>query len=172
MFEPWDRRTLLTTLSLAFAAVPLAARTAAAEGDDALPASTRKSLEAFADTVRPGAAKAGAVTLMSMPVLGIADKLPHIAQELDRAAARYASSNRLAADGFAGLPPRHRTALVERLDKAPDRLTWGGLAMLSAIAHEYGTSKDEGPQRPAQWNPSGKAIAPLHPATTPEGNPA
>lgn len=128
--------------------------------DDADPV-TRATLEAFADTMIPGAKRhpgdhaiagvsagpgavhAGAIELLYLPELGLALLLPELAALLNARAVTYAAG--LGAPGpahgpvppFVALPFRDRVRLAERLcERDPDRTVWVALAMVVSLAFD------------------------------------
>ncbi|MGN9778099.1 DUF5987 family protein [Micromonospora sp. H33] len=152
-----NRRWLLTA-ALTGTALPLlggAARSAAA-----LPASTVDTLDAFTDTLIPGAkrfpgdvavagvaagpggADAGFLTLLTDPRAGARPLLPAIATLLNARAWGYALSRGIwltpLLPAFVALPYRHRSAVVARLFQRddPDRDLWAVLALASSLAFD------------------------------------
>lgn len=135
---------------------PAEAAAAAQAGTDPL---TRDTLDAFADTIvpgakrfpgdrvvagaapGPGAVQAGALAVLTMPELPLAPLLPGLAAGLNVAAASYAATHLLLLDPvlppFVALPFRHRTALAQQLlgPGVADRL-WALLAALSSLAFD------------------------------------
>jgi hypothetical protein len=158
-----SRRRLLqlaTTALAAWQAAPWAEQVLAFAGP---PGGTRSdavttTLEAFADTLipgakryagdhavagvvhGPGAVQAGAVDLMWFPPAAIGPGLPALASMLDARAASYAAQHRLVLDPtlppFVGLSFEHRTRLcLQLLDPAaPDHLVWWALAAMPFLA--------------------------------------
>jgi enediyne biosynthesis protein E8 len=119
-------------------------------------------LEAFADTIvpgakrspedraiagvvdDPGAVEAGAVTLLADPAGGLAPALEVAAMELDEYATEYAREHDLTLDAdvppFVALSFADRTALVARLcaPDHPEKQMWVGLALFSNMAYDSG----------------------------------
>ncbi|MFD0900350.1 DUF5987 family protein [Actinomadura sediminis] len=134
------------------------------------------TLEAFADTIVPGAKRtdrdpsvagaapgpgavaAGALDLLETPATGITDGLDGYAEALDAHAARYAAEHGLSLD--ASLPPfvalefADRTALVRTLTSPghPEKELWVLLALFSTMAFDT-----------AAHLPTAAAIAAGHP---------
>lgn len=152
-----NRRWLLAA-AFTGAALPLlgvAARPAAA-----VPASTADTLDAFTDTLIPGAkrfpgdvavagvapgpggADAGFLTLLTDPRAGARPLLPVVAALLNTRAWGYALSQGLLLSplvpGFVALSYRHRSAVVARLFQRddPDRDLWAVLALASSLAFD------------------------------------
>ncbi|MEJ3747487.1 DUF5987 family protein [Actinomycetes bacterium KLBMP 9797] len=118
------------------------------------------TLEAFADTIVPGAKRdagdraiagasdtggavaAGAVELVSMPATGLAPLLDYLAEGLNGHARAYAAERELVLDDevppFVALPFEHRTALVALLTGPghPEKEAWVGLALFSNMAFD------------------------------------
>lgn len=118
------------------------------------------TLEAFADTIIPGAKRdesdrsvagaatgggavqAGALALLESPEGGLAPALDDLARALNGQAAEYAGANGLQLDPsvppFVALPFGHRTALVQALTSLdnPDREPWVGMAIFSYMAFD------------------------------------
>jgi hypothetical protein len=173
------------------------------------------TLEAFADTIIPGAKRsptdravagaatgggavdAGAVTLLELPDGGLAPLLDTLAEGLNGHAASYAAEHGLTLDGaapaFVALPYPDRTRLVQALTARdhPERELWVGVAIFCYMAFDsaahlhtvdaiaaghvglatmgFATPDPDGLWRfPA--HSYGRALAPLHPDTTPEGH--
>jgi hypothetical protein len=117
-------------------------------------------LEAFADTIIPGAKRrpddravagvvsgggavaAGAVPLLELPAGGFATALDSLAATLDDHATAYADEHGLTVPGdvppFVALPFTDRTALVAELTAPahPEREMWIGLAIFSTMAFD------------------------------------
>lgn len=179
------------------------------------PESTKvATLEAFADTIIPGAKRspadravagaaagggaveAGAVTLLELPDGGLAPMLDGLGHMLNAHAEAYAAERGLALDSgvppFVALPFADRTALVEALTARdhPERELWVGVAIFCYMAFDsaahlhtadavaaghvglaiMGFAK---PDSDGLWrfpaHSYGRALAPLHPDTTPGG---
>ena len=118
------------------------------------------TLEAFADTIIPGAKRhdsdravagasagggaveAGALALMESPEGGLAPALDDLARALNGQALEYAGGNGLELDPavppFVALPFEHRTALVQALTSLdnPQRDPWIGIAIFSYMAFD------------------------------------
>ncbi|MFD1151808.1 DUF5987 family protein [Saccharothrix hoggarensis] len=118
------------------------------------------TLEAFADTILPGAKRspddraiagaadgpgaveAGALDLLNTPATGVTAGLPYLAQALNAHAAGYAEEHGLVLDddvpAFVALPFAHRTALVARLTAPghPEKDGWVALALFSNMAYD------------------------------------
>lgn len=162
--------------------------------------SATQALEAFADTILPGAKRgpddraiagvsedggavaAGAVALLSHPATGFADLLEGLASMLD-------------AHGIVDLPFEERTALLQRLlaTDNPERTFWVGLAMFCTMAFDsaphmstvdavasghpglttigYARPDDDGLWRFPAYS-YGRPLSRIHPNTTPTGSPA
>jgi len=173
-----DRRDLLKSLAAALGAAPLAgtapahasggsgaAGTAWAAGTaeaavTGVSTATRSTLDAFADTMIPGAkrypgdaavagvtsgpggAHAGFVELMLLPELGVAALLPGFAAVLDAAAVAYAASHLIllpiGVPPFVGLAFPARTAVVGDLVRpgAAGRLPWVLLGLMVGVAFD------------------------------------
>lgn len=161
---------MLRGLAAALAALPLAGAgavllgagtaTAGAGSVDGIPTATRMTLEAFADTMVPGAkrypgdaAVAGATTgpggahagfadLLQLPELGITVLLPGLAASLDAAAVAYAVAHLIllpiGVPPFVGLGFTARTAVVDGLvaPAAVGRLPWVLLGLMAGIAFD------------------------------------
>lgn len=150
-------------------------------------------------TTGGGAVAAGAVTLMESEEGGLAPYLDDLARGLNGAAAQYAAQQQLALDPdlppFVALPFPHRTGLVQGLMSLdnPDREHWVGIAIFSYMAFDsaahmhtadaiasghvgLATMGFAKPDPDGLWRfpdySYGRALAPLHPATTPSGSPA
>lgn len=184
-----DRRQLLR-LGLAAAAAwqlePWAVGALAAPTDLPGPAAVTATLEAFADTVipgakrskadraiagaarGPGAVQAGAVDLLSFPAVGLGPGLPALAGALNAKATAYCAKNGIVPDPtvppFVALDFAHRTRLaVELCDFAqPDYLVFYALAALAFIAfHTAGHLHT--PDAVRHGHPGLKAIGFPHP---------
>jgi hypothetical protein len=118
------------------------------------------TLEAFADTIvpgakrgpddvsiagattGPGAVQAGAIDLLVMPEAAIVGALPQLVAGLNAYATGYAAGHGIALDPalppFVGLGFVDRTALVEQLTAMtnPDRSNWTTLALLVSLAFD------------------------------------
>jgi hypothetical protein len=165
------RRDVLRGLAAALAALPLAGAgiailgpvgaAAAASGTvDAISSATKMTLEAFADTMIPGAkrypgdaavagvtsgpggAHAGFAELLQLPELGIGALLPGLATSLDAAAVAYAVAHLIllpiGVPPFVGLGFTARTAVVDDLvsPAAVGRLPWVLLGLMVGIAFD------------------------------------
>ncbi len=119
-----------------------------------------QTLEAFADTIipgakrhpddraiagveeDPGAVQAGALDLLAHPALGLAEALDGMAGLLNLHAQNYARARRLTLDAsvpaFVALGFDDRTALVQELtDPAhPEREVWFGVALFCTMAFD------------------------------------
>jgi hypothetical protein len=117
-------------------------------------------LEAFADTIIPGAKRhaddravagvsegggavaSGAIAVLESPEGGMAPALDDLAAALDGHAARYRAEHGLPPDlePFLALDYADRLALVGELLAAdhPERMMWAGLAMFSFMAFDTG----------------------------------
>ena len=175
------------------------------------------TLEAFADTIIPGerrsgddravagaapgggAVQAGAVELLRMPAVGLAEVLDFLVDELNGHARRYADEHGLELDEsvlpFVALRFADRTALVHALTSPghPEKEIWIGLALFSNMAFDSAAHLPTaqaladghpglvamgfaGPQPDGRWRfphfSYGRVLADLHPNTTPTGSPA
>lgn len=152
------RRRVLQLVAAALAARPLL--TAAAAGADTAPPTgvQRATLEAWADTIVPGAKRfaldrvvAGATTgpgavqagvwqLMTDPDVGLLPALPAVTLLLNAEASAYGLTHGVLLDvtvpPFVALPFEHRTALaLTMLDpKHPDQLLWYAVAAMAMLA--------------------------------------
>jgi hypothetical protein len=153
-----DRRQLLRLGLAAAAAWQLAPWAVTAGAAPAAPVDATATLEAFADTMipgakryagdraiagaahGPGAVQAGALDLLAFPAVGLGPALPGLAALLDAKASSYAVRNAVVLDPtvppFVALDFAHRTRLaVELLDDAqPDYLVFYALAALAFVA--------------------------------------
>lgn len=153
-----NRRELLASLTAAIAGLPWITATPAARA--AVDSTTRITLEAFADTIIPGAkrfagdvavagvttgpggAHAGFVDLLALPELGAEAALPGIAAELNIQAVSYALRHfiwlPIGVPPFAGLTYPHRTALVGEVLQpgATDRVLWVLMTFLVGVAFD------------------------------------
>lgn len=154
-----SRRKLLQIASAAALALPLTQlRSPVAAAAPALPDPVTQTLEAWSDTMipgakrsptdraiagaaaGPGAVQAGAVALMNFPAVGLAPALPALAAGLNAEATTYAASHGVVLDPtvppFVALPFQHRTALALHLLELghPDQLAWYGLAGVAFLA--------------------------------------
>jgi hypothetical protein len=146
-----------------------------------------------------GAVTSGAVPLLEWSACGLADALDGLAVALNGHATRYAQGHGLELDdavpAFVALPFEHRTALVLALTapEHPEKQLWVGLALFSNMAFDSAAHLSTaqalaaghpglltiGYQRPdadGLWRfprfSYGRALARLHPDTTPAGSPA
>jgi len=118
------------------------------------------TLEAFADTIVPGAKRwsgdhsvagvsigagaveAGALELLNMTATGVTDGLPFLVPALNGHARTYAAAHEIAGDEslppFVALPFEHRTALVETLTAPghPEKEGWVALALFCNMAFD------------------------------------
>nr|WP_212828990.1 DUF5987 family protein [Catellatospora sp. TT07R-123] len=118
------------------------------------------TLEAFADTIIPGAKRspddhaiagvaegggavaAGALTLLEDPAGGLAHSLEGLAQLLNAHAADHAAEHEFALDeklpAFVALSNHHRTRLIQRLchPDHPEKALWVGLALFCNMAFD------------------------------------
>lgn len=147
----------------------------------------------------PGAVQAGVIQTLTSPELPLAPLLPEIAALLNTRAIAYATLHLIllppTAPAFVGLPFRHRTALLRTLfdPEEPDRAIWQVLSLLTGLAFDTAAHLDTrhaldthhpgltwldfpSPDADGLWRfpdySYGKALATLHPATTPSGSPA
>lgn len=175
------------------------------------------TLEAFADTIIPGekrwpvdpaiagvaagggAVTAGAVELLRLPAVGLAEMLDFLMDELNGHARRYVAEHGLVPDPslppFVGLSYPDRSALIHALTSPghPEKEFWVGLALFAnmafdsaphlptaqAIASEHPGLLAMGfapPDSDGRWRfpqySYGRALADLHPQTTATGSPA
>jgi hypothetical protein len=146
-----------------------------------------------------GAVAAGAVPLLEGPEGGLAPMLGLIAAGLNGHAMAYAREHGLtpgdAAPPFVALPYPHRAALVRELTAPghPEREMWTGVAIFSYMAFDSAAHmhtadavaaghpgltmlRFANPEPDGLWrfadHSYGRALAPLHPDTTPSGSPA
>ena len=154
-----SRRKLLQIASVAALALPLSQlRSPVATAAPALPDPVTQTLEAWSDTMipgakrsptdraiagaaaGPGAVQAGALALMNFPAVGLAPALPGLAAGLNAEATTYAATHGVVLDPtvppFVALPFAHRTALALQLLELghPDQLAWYGLAGVAFLA--------------------------------------
>lgn len=118
------------------------------------------TLEAYADTIIPGAKRspddhaiagaaegdgavtAGALELLEHPASGLGDSLEGLASLLNMHASLYAGEADLALDealpAFVALPYPHRVRLVQRLchPEHPEKAMWVGVALFSNMAFD------------------------------------
>ena len=161
MLPDLSRRRLLQAVAAGAAAIPLLELTegaAFAARSDVLPVDDRATLEAWSDTIvpgarrrpgdraiagaarGPGAVQAGAWTLLNDPAVGIAPALPALSAGLNAEAVRQAAAAGLVLDPtvppLVALPFRHRTALAERLlgGTGKDQVVWYALAAIAMLA--------------------------------------
>ncbi|MEJ2885794.1 DUF5987 family protein [Actinomycetospora aeridis] len=147
----------------------------------------------------PGAVESGALTLLFDPASGFAEGLPFLAPMLDGHAAKYAGERDVALDGalpaFVALGYDDRAALLSSLVAPghPERDVWVGLFMFAnmafdsaahlptaqAIAEGHPGLRAMGiatPDADGLWRFPAysyrRALADLHPDTTPSGSPA
>lgn len=147
----------------------------------------------------PGAVESGALTLLFDEATGFTEGLPYLAPMLDGHAASYAGEHGVGLDetlpAFVGLPYQHREALLESLTRPghPEREVWVGLFMFAnmafdsaahlptaqAIAEDHPGLRAMGlatPDADGLWRFPAysyrRALADLHPDTTPSGSPA
>lgn len=147
----------------------------------------------------PGSVAAGALELLFDPATGFAEGLPYLAPMLDGHAAKYAGERDLALDGglpaFVALGYDDRAALLESLVAPghPEREVWVGLFMFANMAFDSAAHRPtaqaiaEGhpglramgiaaPDADGLWRFPAysyrRALADLHPDTTPSGSPA
>lgn len=121
-----------------------------------------QTLEAFADTIIPGAKRfpgddaiagaadgggavtAGAIELLETPATGITEGLGPLSVALNQHAAEYAQRTGLTLrddlPAFVALPFEHRTALVRELTTPghPEKDGWVLLALFSNMAYDIG----------------------------------
>lgn len=160
-----SRRQVLQLVAAALAARPLAAALPA--GASAPPESLqRQTLEAWSDTIvpgakrfaddrvvagatpGPGAVQAGAWDLLNDPDVGLAPALPALTTLLNTQATGYALAHgvrlQLTQAPFVALPFEHRTALaLTMLDpKHPDQLVWYALAAIAMLAFHTAAQLD------------------------------
>jgi hypothetical protein len=215
-----SRRTLLQSF-VAAAALASTGDVVVASPEPAqaatLESSTTTTFEAFADTIvpgvkrssgdkaiagaasGPGAVQAGAMAVLTMPALGLAELLPATAVLLNGHAVTYAVGHLILLPwdrpAFAGLSFTHRTALVRQLTTpgALDRLLWVAVAFLAGLAFDSAGDKDTAtavranhpglawlgfpaPNADGLWRfpdfSYRRQLAQPHPATTVSGSPA
>lgn len=146
-----------------------------------------------------GAVAAGAVELLEQPGGGLAPALESLALGLNAHAQQYADERGVTLDGdvpaFVALPFAERTALVQRLTAPdhPERPMWVGLALFSNMAFDSAAhmntveafeSAHPGLLAIGYFPPNAKGLfefdefsygyplSPIHPQTTPMGDPA
>jgi hypothetical protein len=143
-------------------------------------------LEAFADTIIPGAKRypddravagaaddpgavaAGAVELVEHPAGGLSPALDAMVYTLNEHAAAYAAEHGLSLDGsvppFVGLRFDARTDLVQQLcDPAhPEKQMWVGLALFSYMAYDSAAHLSTG-QALAAGHPGLRAMGMMEP---------
>lgn len=146
-----------------------------------------------------GAVASGALALLEDPASGYAMALEPLATALNAHATGYAETRGLALDTtippFVALDHAGRTALLQELlaPGHPEKELWVGLALFSNMAFDsaahMGTMQAFADGHPGLltigYHPPGadglwrfpdysygRPLAPLHPQTTPEGNPA
>jgi hypothetical protein len=146
-----------------------------------------------------GAVASGALDLLVSPEGGMADMLDTLALGLDDHAVTYAERTGLTLDPtvppFVALPFEDRTALTVELTApdCPDQELWVSLAMFSVMAWDTGAADHTvdalaaghpgltqigfaPPDADGLWRfpdfSYGRALAPIHPHTTPSGDPA
>ena len=163
MLPDLSRRQLLTAIAAGVAAVPLLEPPAtAAPGpagvDPTDPAWVRATMEAWSDTIGPGARRhpgdravagattgpgavqAGAWTLLNDPAVGIGPGLPALSASLNAEAVAQAARTRTALDPtvapLVALPFAQRTDLAVRLlgGTGPDQVVWYALAAIATLA--------------------------------------
>ena len=156
MLPDLSRRQLLRAVAAGVAAAPFLEVTAAAA--DPGPVSDRATMEAWADTIvpgarrsrhdrvvagatkGPGAVQAGAWRLLNDPAVGLGPALPALSAALNAEAVDEAARAGLVPDptvpAFVALPFRHRTAVAERLlgGSGPDQVVWYALAAIAMLA--------------------------------------
>ncbi|MFE7778041.1 DUF5987 family protein [Streptomyces sp. NPDC057445] len=147
----------------------------------------------------PGAVQAGVIKALTSPELPLAPLLPEIAALLNTRAVVYAAGRLIllpiTSPAFVGLSFRHRTTLVRGLfgPEDPDRVIWQMLSLLTGLAFDTAAHLDTRqavtaghpglawlgfppPGPDGLWrfpdHSYGRALAALHPATTPSGSPA
>jgi hypothetical protein len=162
--RPISRRHVLQLVAAAVATLPVVAGASAVGADDGSLA--RSTLEAWADTIVPGAKRsatdraiAGACTgpgavqagvwdLMTDPEVGLAPALPAFVALLDVAATEYALAHRVRLDvtvpPFVALPFAARTALALQLlnPSRVDQLLWYALAAMAMLAFHTAAQLD------------------------------
>ncbi|MGN9910228.1 DUF5987 family protein [Phytohabitans sp. LJ34] len=146
-----------------------------------------------------GAVAAGAMELLEQPGGGLAPTLEALALGLNAHAEQYADEQGVTLDGdvpaFVALPFAHRTALVQRLTAPdhPEKPMWVGLALFSNMAFDSAAhmntveafaSTHPGLIAIGYFRPNaeglfefdefsyGRPLSPIHPHTTPMGDPA
>ncbi|WP_436501718.1 DUF5987 family protein [Actinokineospora sp. HUAS TT18] len=151
-----DRRTLITAALSALAGLPLAPTSNSSA--DATDQTTTMTLEAFADTLLPGAkrfsgdaavagaagppggADVGYLDLLCHPLVGLGPMLPGVAAALNARAIWYAATHLillpLRVPSFVGLTFPHRTAVVDDLLRGQDRIVWTLMALLASAAFD------------------------------------
>lgn len=145
----------------------------------------------------PGAVQAGAVAVLTLPELPLTPLLPGLAAGVNTEATAYAAAHGVVPEPglppFVGLPFEHRTGLLRQmLAEGFVNKGWTLLAAIAALAFDTAahlhTPEVAGehpgltylrfplPDADGLWRfpefTYGRALAPLHPATTPSGSPA
>lgn len=159
MLPDLSRRQLLQAIAAGVAAAPFLEAPAAADpAADPGPVSDRATLEAWSDTIvpgarrsrhdrvvagatkGPGAVQAGAWRLLNDPAVGLAPALPALSAALNAEAVSEAARAGLTPDptvpAFVALPFKHRTAVAERLlgGSGTDQVVWYALAAIAMLA--------------------------------------
>ena len=165
MLPDLSRRRLLQAIAAGVAAVPLMESTAAAAArtvrtglDPTDPVSVRATMDAWSDTIvpgarrspgdravagatsGPGAVQAGAWTLLNDPEVGIGPALPALSAALNAEALTEAARTRTVLDPtvapLVALPFAQRTDLAVRLlgGTGPDQVVWYALAAIATLA--------------------------------------
>ena len=163
MLPDLSRRRLLQAVAAGVAALPVLevvapSPAAAVDLPGAGPVDDRATLEAWSDTIvpgarrapgdrvvagaahGPGAVQAGAWELLNDADVGLAPALPALAASLNTQALAQAARVGLVVDPtvppLVALPFRHRTAVAERLlgGTGPDQVIWYALAAIAMLA--------------------------------------
>jgi hypothetical protein len=149
--------------------------------------------------VGAGAVEAGAVELLRLPAVGLSEVLDALVDALNVHGQQYADQHALPLDdslpAFVALDYAHRTALVQTLTTPghPEKEIWVGLALFSNMAYDtaahlptaqalatdhpglramgFAEPDSDGLWRFPEYS-YGRALASLHPDTTPTGSPA
>lgn len=145
----------------------------------------------------PGAVQAGAIDVLLLPELPLTPLLPDLAAGVNTEATAYAATHGVVPEAglppFVGLPFEHRTGLLRQLlaEGVQDK-PWTLLAALSSLAFDTAATRHTPeaagthpglkflhfplPDADGLWRypqfTYGRALARIHPATTPSGSPA
>jgi enediyne biosynthesis protein E8 len=150
-------------------------------------------------TTGPGAVVAGAMELLETPATGVSEGLDGLAKTLNDHASMYAAEHGLQLDPaippFAGLDYEHRSALIRALTAPdhPEKEFWILTALFCFMAFDTAAQTDTvsalekghpglttmgfaSPDPDGLWRfpdySYGRQLAPIHPDTTPAGDPA